>query len=37
MNYEEPKIEIMSLELEDVVTLSKEENGSGGDYTGAWG
>ena len=36
MKYEEPKIEIMSIELEDVVTLSKEQNGSGEDTTGPW-
>lgn len=36
MKYEEPKIEIIYLELGDVVTLSSETGGSGEDTTGPW-
>lgn len=36
MNYEKPIMEIIVLNLDDVVTLSGEGDGSGGNYTGPW-
>ena len=37
MKYEEPRIQILCLEWNDVVTLSGEEGGSGPESEGPWG
>jgi len=37
MKYEEPKLEIVTFEISNVVTLSAESEGTGNNTTGPWG